>query len=413
MLRASMLTNVRAIAAAEETSGSSSSWKTVIAAVVWLVTYLLVGTIFYSQYEGALWLTEQTTYHDGTANGTITIADGPTFLDGLYFSVETLTTVGYGDMGPQNTTSRVFTMFYVVFGLTFMGVSMGVVAGIILDKQEEYLKIAMGAAVDAGKLGVGQLETLVDNLDGESDLLHVKEIPKATISKSVKATLYNLLQLAFIIGTGTLWYCVVEDTTFVNGLYYAVITATTVGYGDEKPLTQVGRAIAIPYMILAVLSTANTLGAIAGLPLQLRRDRMLKEGLDRFNETLSPSDLDRICKSFGGTDGRCNESEFILGILSEIGTISKNDIDRMANKFEILDSDGSGFLGISDVVDASLDTSDLSPPMLAAYEMYQKRKKLSLIEVEIKVSNVRLESIRQSMARIKPEIKVGAWEAKI
>jgi hypothetical protein len=54
---------------------------------------LLGGTIFYSRIEG--W--------------------SP--LDSLYFSVITLTTVGYGDLYPTTAASKVFTILYIFIGL--------------------------------------------------------------------------------------------------------------------------------------------------------------------------------------------------------------------------------------------------------------------------------------------------------
>jgi voltage-gated potassium channel Kch len=35
----------------------------------------------------------------------------------LYFSVITLTTVGYGDFSPQTPAGKIFTMIYVLVGL--------------------------------------------------------------------------------------------------------------------------------------------------------------------------------------------------------------------------------------------------------------------------------------------------------
>ena len=61
-----------------------------------LVTTLLVlciGTVFYHYQEGWRW------------------------LDSLYFSVITLTTIGYGDLSPQTDLGKAFTLFYIVIGL--------------------------------------------------------------------------------------------------------------------------------------------------------------------------------------------------------------------------------------------------------------------------------------------------------
>lgn len=39
------------------------------------------------------------------------------WLDCLYFSVVTLTTVGYGDFVPTTSAGKVFTIFYIILGL--------------------------------------------------------------------------------------------------------------------------------------------------------------------------------------------------------------------------------------------------------------------------------------------------------
>ncbi len=39
------------------------------------------------------------------------------WIDCLYFSVVTLTTVGYGDISPKTTGGKLFTIFYIILGL--------------------------------------------------------------------------------------------------------------------------------------------------------------------------------------------------------------------------------------------------------------------------------------------------------
>ena len=40
-----------------------------------------------------------------------------TLLNSLYFSVITLTTVGYGDFTPHTDAGKIFTMVYILFGI--------------------------------------------------------------------------------------------------------------------------------------------------------------------------------------------------------------------------------------------------------------------------------------------------------
>ena len=69
---------------------------------------LLTGTIFYSLQEG--W----------------------TLIDAFYFSVTTLTTVGFGDPAPTTPVGKLFTVFYILSGL-------GLIAGFINAIAEENL----------------------------------------------------------------------------------------------------------------------------------------------------------------------------------------------------------------------------------------------------------------------------------
>jgi voltage-gated potassium channel Kch len=54
---------------------------------------ITIGTVFYHFQEGWGW------------------------LDSLYFSVITLTTIGYGDFSPATDLGKIFTIFYIVIGL--------------------------------------------------------------------------------------------------------------------------------------------------------------------------------------------------------------------------------------------------------------------------------------------------------
>lgn len=61
-----------------------------------------------------------------------------TYLDALYFSFTTLTTIGYGDIYPVTAAGKIFTMMYSVVGLGVMGSFLAVVVKKLgqLDKKK-------------------------------------------------------------------------------------------------------------------------------------------------------------------------------------------------------------------------------------------------------------------------------------
>jgi voltage-gated potassium channel Kch len=59
--------------------------------------------------------------------------EGWSWIDSLYFSVVTLTTIGYGDFSPQTDVGKLFTIFYILLGL-------GIILGFINTVFEHYAK---------------------------------------------------------------------------------------------------------------------------------------------------------------------------------------------------------------------------------------------------------------------------------
>jgi voltage-gated potassium channel len=63
-------------------------------------------------------------------SGTVffTLVEGWSVLDSIYFSVTTLTTVGFGDPAPATAAGKIFTMLYIFVGLGVIGGFINVLA---------------------------------------------------------------------------------------------------------------------------------------------------------------------------------------------------------------------------------------------------------------------------------------------
>ena len=77
----------------EEPSTTSQKSPKVAPIVIIGMSVLSIGVVFYHHVEHLKW------------------------LDALYFSVITLTTVGYGDIVPTTDLGKLFTVFYVLIGV--------------------------------------------------------------------------------------------------------------------------------------------------------------------------------------------------------------------------------------------------------------------------------------------------------
>lgn len=60
-------------------------------------------------------------------------------VQSFYFSVATLTTVGYGDLHPTTDISRIFVSIYILSGVSITFVSLTVIGSAFLEKREKDL----------------------------------------------------------------------------------------------------------------------------------------------------------------------------------------------------------------------------------------------------------------------------------
>ena len=65
---------------------------------------------------------------------------------------------------------------------------------------------------------------------------------------------YRLIILAtvIILGSGTIFFHIVEKWSWLDSYYYSVVTLTTVGYGDITAKTDLGRLATTIYIFMGV-----------------------------------------------------------------------------------------------------------------------------------------------------------------
>lgn len=285
----------------EESTSAAADPVLFTMALITLLTYVLLGGAFYVLNEehcedqdipGVPLASASAVDIDG--DGLITVAEltewgqpsAPppvcsawTVVDAGYFTVVTFTTIGYGDFGPSNPGSKVFTAFFALLGVTLIGAACGIVVGYFMEQ----LDMQLQKAAEAAKLASEDEIVEVQGVEGEVGVdTHKgggnKVVPIPTAAEKQEAIamqkmadkrrgIYvNFGHLLVTFALGMLLFHAFgngEDMTFIDVFYAAVITSCSVGYGDYSFDSQTGRGLCTLYAIGAVPMVAKFVGSVS------------------------------------------------------------------------------------------------------------------------------------------------------
>jgi potassium channel subfamily K len=258
--------------------------------------------------------------------------------DSIYFVAITLSSVGYGDLTPQDDVVKLFTCGYILVGVGVVGTALGEVLSSLLDAPASKVEGSTPEAQRVSGGGGTSLFTSGGGGDATGALLTTSAIVVATIGAGSAA----LLQLE-------------PGLRLVDAIYSSVVTVTTVGYGDFTPTTEAGRIFVTGYALFGTILLARSLGALAALPLERRRRRLQQIVLEQYGENLEDgefADLQRITRELGlctPERGYCTAGDFALAMLVRQDKCTVPDVKRALDTFSKLDADSSGMLDADDV----------------------------------------------------------------
>jgi len=272
-----------------------------------MVTYLGVGIWFY------------------------TTQDGWSFVDALYFSVVTMSTVGYGDLCPTSVVSQAFTLVFIV---------VGVIA--VFPKVSTFVNVFIGPVLHWMRDVLDQVfpELLVDiDGDGETDY----KVPLKAWMYYLKNLLPSsaiilLLQMSFAFG-----FTQLEPWSFWTAMYHCFVTATTVGYGDTTPTSTASRLWASLHIMTSVVLLAALFNELQVV--QKKRRSQLQQ-VAELHRKLDPKLLAAFDRNGDGID----RNEFVIGMLLHLKIVHQDDIAPFYAQFNKLDVDGSGMLTQADIM---------------------------------------------------------------
>jgi potassium channel subfamily K len=290
----------------------------------------------------------------------------------LYTQVVTFTSVGYGDLCPTTLGGKLFTILFGLSGIALLGAAIATIGSRIVERENQMIQAAKEAS---RKRMVGLFQALHVNV-GESKeqqqqqqqqqvkktslpspdavaartqlqeasqklagVLPIVPLWRHTIGNLVKKSIPAIF--ALMVG-GTLMGRI-EGWCVTDSIYYAFITAGTLGYGDFSPLTRRGRIWGIVFIPLAVAAAGEVLGNVASVLLERRQEQVY--------ETLMKRELDikQLLEMDTDNDGLVSREEYVEFMLKEMELVPQEQFDELHAQFERLDADGGGFLDKNDL----------------------------------------------------------------
>ena len=186
--------------------------------------------------------------------------DSIDFVDALYMSVITFTTVGYGDITPRTVNSRVFTCIYVVTGLMFFAS----IVDQLVDRIFDY-RLAKKFDLLHDLFHYDDHEDVDEDHHDRNTKIHeetslltgfkentIVGYNRKEIEYLLNAFMGSIFSIIILLSVGTFAYSLNEKRSFWDAVYMSCMTVTTVGYGDITPKSNGGKIFTCIYAIICV-----------------------------------------------------------------------------------------------------------------------------------------------------------------
>ncbi|HEL1619702.1 TPA: potassium channel family protein [Streptococcus suis] len=104
-----------------------------------------------------------------TASVLLSVIEGKSFFDAVWWSIVTMTTVGYGDIVPQDTISKIIAILLMLVGICTFGMVTSTITRFFSETERETKLDLLIAKVDEQNELLRQLEKKIESLENLRD----------------------------------------------------------------------------------------------------------------------------------------------------------------------------------------------------------------------------------------------------
>lgn len=292
--------------------------------------------------------------------------EGWSFLTSLYVIVQISTTIGYGDVTVDREWMQLFMTVYVLLSLLVVANFLNVLLNAVIERQR-----------------TAMLESLVKLQVAVHSKIHNKRDARRRLGKFNEVVVSGIL-FVFAIVVGMVFFRIVErctcsygvsgirgcdnssyemcvstgghEHTFITTFYMAVITVTTVGFGDYTPKSTAGRIFGIFWMTLGVAATGFFISAVSKIIAK-----------DPDNEIGGAEAIDEAIFQSMDKDGNgyLTKAEYTRFVLVRHGFLPLDVLREIDEKFDSMDMHRRGrvtFHMVQQAADLARASSDPKAP---------------------------------------------------
>jgi voltage-gated potassium channel len=96
----------------------------------------------------------------------------PNIWVGMWWGLQTVTTVGYGDVTPHHTSGRIIAAFVMLEGIAFVTIAVAAITSIFVARAAKERGLDQGSRGDAGERRIeARLDSIEQRLEGLEQLL--------------------------------------------------------------------------------------------------------------------------------------------------------------------------------------------------------------------------------------------------